>query len=492
MTRRIVLVSIAVLAGAVGTMSRGSVAPGRTSASSAADRHSDVTPRAAVDVDIRRQQLIGVRTVMARHDEMLSDLRLAGIVVPDEARQAEINTRLDGWIRELHADYTGRRIRTGEPLFTLSSPDVLAGEREYLLARAGAAAREGGDARLNAYADRLVAAARERLLRLEVPAQEIAHLEATGEARDEFTVTSPVSGVIVEKAAVRGMRVMAGQMLYRVADLSTLWVEAEVYASDLPAVQTGLAAAVTLDAVPGRSFSGSVDYIYPMLTPETRTARMRIALGNPNGTLKPNMLATVTIRARRAMTLVLPVDAVVDTGTDHLVFLAEGDGRFTPRRVRVGRATGGRVEIVEGLTDGDEVAASATFFLDSESQLRGALQNYDPPPQIAASTAGANETVITLRADPELATVGDTSFIVAVGRAEQPVAGARVTVVLSMPPMPSMNMPALKSQAVLAEVTPGVYRGSAQIIAAGGWDVSVRVEKDGQQLALRRFHLTAR
>jgi RND family efflux transporter MFP subunit len=453
------------------------------------------TPRGEVTLDTRRQQLIGVRTVRVQRSAMAPEIRAAGTLTYDETRQAEINTRVDGWIRDLYADYTGRPIRRGEPLFTLYSPDLVATQNEYLLALRGQAQESRAEAgNLREYSDRLVDAARERLLRLDMTAADIDELQRTGRAAETITFRSPVSGVILEKPAVRGMRVMAGQMLYRIADLSTLWVEAEVYETDLPRVRTGTRASVTLQGYPDRPFAGRITYIYPSVTEQTRTVRVRMVLPNPEGILKPNMLATVTLQTPQSNALVLPADALVDTGRQQLVFIAQGDGRFTPKDVRIGRRSSGEVEVLSGLKEGDEVAASATFFLDSESQLRGALQNY----QSSASTAqpggpAAPALDIAFRTEPDPTRTGEDTFIVTVKDGSgQPLGDADVTVVLFMPAMPAMNMPASRVEAKLLPAGVGTYRGTGQVMTPGTWDVTVTITKAGQQIAARRFSVIAK
>jgi RND family efflux transporter MFP subunit len=452
------------------------------------------TPRGTIQLDTRRQQLIGVRTVTVRRVSLEGTVRLAGTVVVDETRQSEISTRVDGWIRDLTADFTGRVVHRGEPLFTLYSPDLVATQQEFLLAVRGRANSNGDDEIGREYAERLVTAARERLLRLDMAAEEIEQLERTGKAVEAITLRSPVTGTIVEKAAVRGMRVMAGQTLYRIADLSTVWVEAEAYETDLAAVRPGIRSTVTFDAYPRRSFAGPVSFVSPTITPETRTARIRIALPNPDGLLKPNMLAEVSVQTQEPRALVVPPDAVVNTGTETLVFLADGDGRFTPRRVRLGRTTADGVEVISGVSEGVAVAASATFFLDSESQLRGALQNYEPAagPSDAAAPSAASAIGITFRSDPESPKPGDATLIVTVREAGKPVTDAEVSAVLSMPAMPTMNMPGMRAETKLTAIGGGTYRGTSQVMTPGRWDVAVSVRRNGQLLGSRQFALIAR
>jgi RND family efflux transporter MFP subunit len=499
MSRRLLIVATLTIGAVVAlTVARGwrpSLAVVGTSglASQTAQSEGDTPSRADVSVDTRRQQLIGVRTVRVASALMAPEIRAAGTVTYDETRQVEVNTRIDGWIRELYADYTGRLVRRGEPLFTLYSPDLIAEQNDYLLALRGRSALVVSDAGgLSEYSDRLAAAARERLLRLQMTDAEIDEVARAGRAAETVTFRAPATGVIAEKAALRGMRVMAGQMLYRLADLSTVWVEAEVYETDLATVRTGMQASISLAAYPDRTFISRISYIDPLVTPETRTVRARIVLANPSGLLKPNMLATVTLHAPESHALLVPADALVDTGTEQLVFVADGAGRFTPRRVRVGRRSAGQVEVTSGVASGDEVAASATFFLDSESQLRGALQNYEPPPH-TPSGAALPELDVTFRTEPDPPHTGENTLVVGVkDRNGQPVADAMVKVILFMPPMPTMNMPAARSEATLVAAGGGLYRGTAEVMIPGRWSVTVHVARAGTPLGARQFAVVAK
>jgi RND family efflux transporter MFP subunit len=462
-------------------------------AETAGGAETDKTTRADVTLDTRRQQLIGVRVVTVRRATLSPQIRAAATVTGDETRQAEINTRVDGWIRDLYADYTGRTVNRGEPLFTLYSPDLIATQNEYLLALRGQShVGHESTANVQEYSARLVTAAHERLLRLDMPEQDIEQLRESGRPFETITFRSPVAGVIVEKTAVRGMRVMAGQTLYRIADLSTVWVEAEIYERDLSAVRIGTRAMVTVQAYPDRAFAGRVTYISPIVTPETRTVRARITLRNSGGLLKPNMVATVDLRAAQSDALVIPADAVVETGTQRLVFVSDGAGRFAPREVRIGRRTAGEFEVTSGLEEGQQVAASATFFLDSESQLRSALRNYQEPPSDHSAHQAAPTVDVTFRSEPERPRVGDATLLVTVkDAAGTAVTDAQVTVVLFMAAMPSMNMPAMKSEAKLLPAGAGLYRATTEILKPGRWAVTVTVAKGGQTIATRQFALMA-
>lgn len=455
----------------------------------------DSPARGEVEIDARRQQLIGVRIAPVVHGPIAQQIRVVGTVRYDETRQAEINTRVDGWIRELHADYTGRVIRTGEPLFTLYSPELVTTQNEYLLALRGRTHTSQAEVTaVREYSDRLVQAARDRLLRSDLTADDIAALEQRGSVTETITFRSPVSGVIVEKMAVRGMRVIAGQTLFRVADLSTVWVEADVHEQEMASVRVGQTATMTLDAYPGESFTGRATYIHTSVDEATRTLRVRFQFANARGRLRPGMYANLDIRGQGATGLTVPADAVLDSGSQQVVFVAEGEGRFTPRLVTIGRRLGDRIEIAVGLKEGEQVATGATFFLDSESQLRAGLQNYEAAPRSRpASPGGAAAIDIAFRSQPDPPKTGESLFEVVVkDSAGRPIVDAEVAVQLFMPAMPTMNMPAMRNETKLPHAGAGVYRGPGQVMMAGRWDVTVTVSRNGQQLGRRQTAIVAR
>jgi Cu(I)/Ag(I) efflux system membrane fusion protein/cobalt-zinc-cadmium efflux system membrane fusion protein len=450
-------------------------------------------PRGDVSIDAQRQQLIGVRLAPVTRETLTAVVRTTGTVRYDETRMADINVKLDGWIRDLYVDYTGQLIRQGQPLFTLYSPDLLATQNEYLLAlktRDQMKTSTVADAR--DYAERLVDAARQRLTLWDLPPEEIAALDETRQPRDAIMFRAPVGGYVLEKQALKGMRVMPGQTLYKVADLSVVWVEADIYEQEMPLARVGQAATVTLDAYPGESFTGRAIYIYPFVEENTRTVKVRFQFANTRGRLKPGMFANVEMQGGGGAGLTVPADAVLDSGTQQVVFVAQGEGMFTPREVRIGRRLGERIEIVSGVKEGEQVAVGATFFLDSESQLRAGLQNYQSPQPAEAVPAGPAPS-ITFRSTPEPAKTGENIFEVMVkDPAGQPMADADVVVQLFMPAMPTMNMPAMRSEVKLAPTGRGVYRGPGQVVMGGRWEVTVTVSKGGQRVGSRQFALVAR
>lgn len=455
---------------------------------------ADVPARGEVVIDPRRQQLIGVRTVPVRRTSMSHEVRAAGVVRFDETRQAEITTKVDGWIRDLRANYTGRTISRGEPLFTLYSPALLAAQNEYLLALRGHAGATTAELpSIRDYAERLHQAARERLLRWDLTEDDIRELEQRGRAIDTVTFRSPASGTIVEKMAVEGMRVMAGQTLFRVTDLSVVWIEADVPEQEMSIVRVGQAARVTLEAFPAEPLLGRTIYVYPTVEEQTRTAKVRFQFANRGGRLKPGMFATVLLSGPAVAALTVPTDAVLEAGTDQLVFVVLEEGRFEPRPVKVGRRTREEIEITAGLEEGEQVATGAAFFLDSESQLRAAVQSYQPPPDQAEAAAPGERLDISFRPQPDPPRTGENTFEVVVrDPSGQPIPDADVSVTFFMPAMPTMNMPAMRNQAKLPPAGGGVYRGSGQVIMAGRWDVTVDVSRGGQRLGSRQFAVVAR
>lgn len=452
------------------------------------------TPRGEITIDPRRQQLIGVKTVAVTRQAVGQAIRAVGVVRYDETKQADVNLKVEGWIRDLYVDYTGQPIQRGQRLLTIYSPDLLNTQNEYLLAlktRDQVQQSTIPDARERA--DQLVAAARQRLALWDLSPEALRALDEKRQAQDAVEFRSPVSGYVIEKAAIQGLHVMPGQSLYKVVDLSTVWVEADVYESELTGVRVGEPATVTVDAYPGERFSGRAIYVYPYLDEKTRTNKVRFAFDNRAGRLKPGMYANVELQSRGGAGLVVPTNAVLDSGPEQVVFVAQGDGVFEPRKVKIGRRLGDTTQILEGVKEGEQVATGATFFLDSESQLRAALQGYEASAPSAGSTQGVAATQITFRTVPDPPKTGDNQLEATVKDAGgKPIDDAEVSVKFFMPAMPTMNMPAMRSEAKLTPVGAGVYRGSGQVMMAGKWDATVTVMRGGQRLGTKQQPIVAR
>jgi hypothetical protein len=327
----------------------------------------------------------------------------------------------------------------------------------------------------------------------DLPPDDIRALEENRQAIEAVVFRSPTSGFVIEKQAIAGLHVMPGQSLYKVADLSTVWVEADIYETDLAAVRTGAAAIVTVESYPGEQFAGRVIYVYPYLDEKTRTNKVRFELANRGGRLKPGMYASVELKVGGGMGLVVPTNAVLDSGTEQVLFVAHGDGVFEPRKVKIGRRLGDSTQILEGVKAGEQVATSATFFLDSESQLRAALQGYQAPPASSGPTPSAQQLDISFRSTPDPPTTGENQLEVTVkDTAGKPIDGADVNVQFFMPAMPTMNMPAMRNEVKLAPAGGGVYRGTGQVMMAGRWDATITVARSGQRLGSKQLPVIAR
>ncbi len=451
-------------------------------------------PRAEVNIDPRRQQLLGVRTAPAERRMLTRSIRAVGSVRYDETRLADVNVKVAGWIEALHVDYTGQFIEAGQPLFTLYSPELLTTQQEYLLAlETRDQLRTSQIAEARDHADRLVEAARQRLTLWDLPPDEIESLEDRGATHRTMLFRTPVGGFIIEKQVVQGQHVTAGMSLYTVADLSVVWVEADVYEHELSLVREGMPASVTVDAYPENQFRGRIIYIYPYVEERTRTVRVRVELANPRGRLKPGMYANVALDAAIGEGVVVPANALLDSGAEQYVFLSQGDGYFEPRAVVVGPRLGEAVQILEGLDGTEIVATNATFFIDSESQLRAALQGFEPLPAAEEGGAPRERLDIQFRSQPDPPHSGANVFEVTVADANgRPVIDADVSVIFYMAPMPTMSMPAMQTDAALSHQGGGIYGGRGEVLMAGRWDVTVVVSRKGQQLDSRVLTLVAR
>ncbi|KAB2960913.1 MAG: efflux RND transporter periplasmic adaptor subunit [Candidatus Methylomirabilis oxygeniifera] len=326
-------------------------------------------------VSSERQQLIGLKTGLVEYRSIERTIRTVGVVEFDERRLADVNIKIEGWIDSLLVNFTGERVKKGQPLLTIYSPDLVSTQEEYLQAlRARQTLSNSRFADIVSGAETLVHASKRRLQYWDISDEEIADLERTGTPRKSVTIDSPITGVVIEKMAVRGKKVMPGESLYKVADLSTVWVQGEIYEYEVPLVKLGQAANVTLASYPGEVFHGKVSYIYPVLTEKTRTVKVRFELPNTKDwKLKPQMYANIELKIPFGKRLVVPDEAILDSGTQQLVFIDKGQGTFEPRDVKVGARVEGYVEILSGLSAGERVVTSANFLIDSESQLKTAV-----------------------------------------------------------------------------------------------------------------------
>jgi Cu(I)/Ag(I) efflux system membrane fusion protein len=336
--------------------------------------HRGLPGYAPVLVDQGRQQLLGIQTISLSKQNLTKTIRTVGLVQTDETRTAHVHVKFEGFIEELYVDYTGKLVKKGQPLFKIYSRDLLAAEQEYLSSRAAFGRMPSGasiDPARAATRD-LVAAARRRLELFDVPPAVLRRIERTGEAERAITILSPQTGVIVEKQAIKGLAVTPMMHLFVVADLSRVWVVADIYERDLAQVKIGQQAKLVIDAFPGRAFTGLVSFVSPTLDEITRTAKVRFEFPNADLLLKPHMYATVDLRVELGEGIVVPSDAIVDTGERKIVFVAHAGGHFEPRPLKLGVALDGAYQVIEGLSEGESIASQGQFLLDSESRIRGA------------------------------------------------------------------------------------------------------------------------
>ncbi len=341
------------------------------------DEMSDNAPTvaglAAIDIDPSRQQLIGLSTADAKLAKVGGAWRTVGRVVVDETRVHHVNLKVAGFVERIYVDFIGKQVYKGQPLFSLYSPELLAAQDEYLLALKTRGILNAASANPDSENDTLVNASRRRLALWDLPDKTLDQIAQTRQATKSITFYSPASGVITKKDIVQGMKLDAGAMPYEIVDLSTVWVVADVYESELRFVQAGMPATLTLNAFPNREFNGKTVFIDPMLDPMTRTVKVRITFPNPTKELKPEMFGEVVLKGLPHDGVTVPIDAVIDSGTTHVVFVAVGNGKFRPRLVRLGDSDDTQVEIVSGLTAGEKVVTRANFLVDSESRLRASL-----------------------------------------------------------------------------------------------------------------------
>ncbi|HEX3597004.1 MAG TPA: efflux RND transporter periplasmic adaptor subunit [Polyangiaceae bacterium] len=325
-------------------------------------------------IDDARRQLIGVRTGVVVERPMRQSFRAVGQVTYDESKLADVNLKVQGFITKLFVSQTGQRVATGQPLFSVYSPELYNAEQDFLLANRGAG---GMGTSPSAPRTELGRAARQRLHLLGLSDAQLASIEKSGVPMENVTIASPASGFVIEKDVVEGAAVEPGMRLFRIAALNDVWVEADVYEGDLGHVRTGQNATVTLDYFPGRSYDAKVAYIYPYLDPKNRTGRVRVELANKKLELRPGMYANVELAADAEPKLQVPAAAVVYTGPRRLVFLDLGQGRFEPREIRVGVQANGMYEVLDGLHAGDVVATSGVFLIAAEARISTAAKYWD-------------------------------------------------------------------------------------------------------------------
>jgi len=486
-------------------------------------------PSGGVVVPAVMRQMIGVRSVPAGVAVLGQEIRTVGTVGYDERGLTQVTVKTSGWVRQVFVDSIGRPVRKGEPLFTLYSPDLLATQDEYLLAvktQGQLSTSPLGEAKTNAAS--LVASTRERLRLWDVSNTQIATLERRGKAEPVLMVSAPSSGIVMKREAVPGKYVEPGTTLYEVADLSTVWISADIYESEVAAVTLNQPASVTFAAYPGETFQGTVSYVYPTLNTEARTVRVRLELPNPGLKLKPGMFGTVTLQTDAAKTLVIPKEAVLDTGLRQLVFLDRGEGAYAPYPVKLGRKSQDSVEVLEGIKEGDRIVTSANFLLDAESkltsassmqammgrigmgdwQMRGAYEGKmegmdmgqggvsatpgragemgSKKGMAGAATREINGLTLSLTTASENPKPGPVLLkLTLTDQAGKPVTNAQVVFVYTMP-MPGM----MDSKATARHIKDGLYEGPVLFGMGGTWVVTVNLTVPGRAPIAEQFQFS--
>ena len=458
---------------------------------------AEQTPLAPIQLSPQRLQSIGVTSAPVEVKSLTDEIRAVGNVAVDEQLQSYVQTRFSGWIQKVFVNTTYQFVRKGQPLFTIYSPELVTTEQEYLLA--------GQNRNLLAQstvpgvasgADSLLNAAEERLRQWDIPPREVERLKATGQVRRELEIDSSVSGYVTERNALPNLYVQPSTQLYTISGLGTVWVFAQVFQSDMGRIKVGDPANVTTDAYPGRTFYGRVDFIYPEVDMNTRTAKVRLVFQNPGLKLTPGMFVNVGMKVPLGRQLAIPASGVFQTGTRSIVFVDHGGGYLEPRDVTLGPGAADEFVVLKGLKPGERVITSANFLIDSESQLQSALGSFAPPPPGAGAAAAMNQgsaaqTRVDFSTQPSPPSKGNNTFMVKLSQNGSPVTEAQVTVTFYMPAMPAMGMAAIRTVANLEDKGNGNYEGSGVLGSGGTWQVTIVARKNGQTLASKQFTMNA-
>lgn len=459
-------------------------------------------PLAPVQLTPQRMQSIGVKFGSVAYKNVSDEIRVTGNVDMDEKRVSSIQTRFRGWVRKVYANAAYQYVRKGQPLFTIYSPDLVTTEQEYLLAKQNQQQLQTSSLDgVSSGAESLVTAARARLAQWEVPQSEITKLETSGKVISELTFNSPASGYITEKNVLPDMYVQPETKLYTVADLSTIWVYAQVFQTDVGKVRPGNPAQISVDAYPGKTFTGRVDQILPQVDINTRTVRVRLVLPNPELKLKPGMYVNVVLKIPFGRQLVVPASAVFQSGAKQLVFINHGEGNLEPHEVTTGARVGDEFIITKGLKANESIVTSANFLIDSESQLQEAAGAFVPPPPGAGGAAAMNmpgnqnagpQANVELTTEPSPPRKGSNVFRVKLSGANNaPLTGARVVVVFYMPAMPAMGMAAMNTSVTLTDKGNGMYEGQGDLGSGGTWQVTITATQNGQTIASKHLSVNA-
>ncbi len=460
----------------------------------AAGRASELAP---IQLTPERRQLIGVTFAIVKRRDVTRGIDATGNIEADEQLQSYVQTRFAGWIQRVFVNQTFQYVRRGEPLFTVYSPDLASTEQEYVLALRAKARVAGSPVEgVSDGANSLAQAAAERLSLMGIPPSEISRLARGGSPRNVLTVYSPASGYVVDRNALPNLYVQPETKLYTITDFSTVWVYAAVFQDEIGGIRVGDSAAFSIDAYPGRRFAGRVDYIWPQIDLETRTARVRIAFDNRDGLLKPGMYGRVELQIEMGERTVIPAGGVLRTGTHNIAFIDRGDGYLVPTQVELGPRVGNDLIVLKGLTPGQRIVASANFLIDSESQLQAATGSFVPPAPVSANAVQPAEArpavILDVTTIPSPPARGKNRVRVTLKDARgHGIDGANVTVTFVMSAMPAMEMSAMRETATLTAQGAGVYEGYITLESGGTWQVTAVATRKGRTLASRQFNLSA-
>ena len=405
-----------------------------------------------ISISTDKIQKLGVKTEAASLRSLDRIVRAVGRIEPDERRQYAIAPKFEGYVERLQVNMTGQMVAKGQPLFEVYSPELISAQHEYALAKQGVQSLTNASGEARNGMQQLADASLMRLRNWDISEEQLRALAGAADTRRTLTFRSPVAGVVTEKKAVQGMRFMPGEVLYQVADLSTVWVIADIFEQDIGVVKAGAHARIKINAYPDKAFEGKITYVYPTLKAETRSVPVRIELANPAMQLKPGMFAQVELAvAAQGQVVTAPSSAVIDSGTRQMVLVQVGEGRFEPRAVKLGARSDDRVELREGVREGEQLVVTANFLIDAESNLKAAVDGFAHPAPTDGQLPARDASP---RARP--ASAGHQ----AEGRIEA-INAASATVSISHGPVESLNWPPMSmafkvaNPSLLKDLKPG-------------------------------------
>src|SRR6266436_1144286 len=501
------------------TKEQGSVSAQKTTSSDMGDMKGmegmsgmEMPPGTAM-VSPDKQQLLGVRITTVETRPLSKTVRTVGTITYDETKITHVHSKIEGWVEKLYANYTGKFVQKGQPLFTLYSPDLLATQGEYLLALKSHERLAGSSIpEVRSGADSLVEASKQRLALWDISDQQIRDLEQKREPQKTLTFYAPNSGFVIKKDINEGMRIMPDKELYTIADLSTVWVDADVYESEIPLIKVGQQATINLSYYPEETFKGKISYIYPYLDEKTRTVKVRLEFPNSALKLKPDMYVNAKIKIDSGRHLAVPEEAVLDTGLRKVIFIDKGNGHYEPKEIKLGNKLDGFYQVLSGLKEGEKIAASSVFLLDSESRLSEAMgamagmpgmsmagmqgmegmkgmegSKTDTPTKGGPQEKKVQDMTLTFSTRPEKAKAGENVLRLKItDKAGNPVKDAQVAFQYSMN---MQGMVPSKADATLSK--DGFYETKANLGMTGEWEVTAVVRRPGQKEIQEKFKVAA-